>query len=575
MSIRLKVSSACLIFLACLVALGVLSHNQQTKLSVESQNAQDKLSNLAKDIYDKAFMGVNYARRSQLDWAHFLTFDQGRKLATAPLSNGARAQLQKLMDDLEVASQHTITDTSRDVAITTRAKVADVHQAAVDGSHLPDLEKTLKEIDQNMTNLAENFANDASNYRDHVDDVMKENGESLSESMRQSTRMFATVTVAMVIVAVLVAFLFIRAIVLPLKQVTVALRDIAEGEGDLTRRLEVTSHDEIGELGKWFNLFVEKIQTTVRTIGQHAKDVANSSEKLTAVSHQMSTNSEETASQANMVAAASEQISKNVQTVAAGSEEMGASIQEIAKNAGEAARVAQEAVQVAAMTNQTIGKLGESSAEIGNVIKVITSIAQQTNLLALNATIEAARAGEAGKGFAVVANEVKELAKQTGEATEDISAKIGAIQRDSQGAVVAIQQISGIINQINEIANTIASAVEEQSATTNEIGRNVAEAARGSAEIAQNVVGVAQAAQSTAGGASETQGASQELARLAVALQRAVDQFKYEVEGRKTGPAVRIKGVEQYRDVRPPAESRPAVNGHVRVDGEQSLAARR
>jgi methyl-accepting chemotaxis protein len=574
MSIRLKIASACLIFLGCLVALGVLSHSQQTKLSGESQNAQDKLSNLAKDIYDKAFMGVNYARRSQLDWSHFLLSDQGRKSAAAPLSTGARAQLRKLMDDLEVASQHTITDTSRDVAITTRAKVADVHQAAVDGTRLPDMEKTLKEIDQNMTNLAENFANDASNYRDHVDDVMKDNAESLSESMQQSTKMFAFVTVAMVIVGVLVAFLFIRAIVLPLKQVTVALRDIAEGEGDLTQRLKVTSNDELGELGKWFNVFVERIQTTVRTIGQHAKEVASSSEKLTSVSHQMSTNSEETASQANMVAAASEQISKNVQTVAAGSEEMGASIQEIAKNAGEAARVAQEAVHVAAMTNQTIGKLGESSAEIGNVIKVITSIAQQTNLLALNATIEAARAGEAGKGFAVVANEVKELAKQTGEATEDISAKIGAIQRDSQGAVAAIQQISGIINQINEIANTIASAVEEQSATTNEIGRNVAEAARGSAEIAQNVVGVAQAAQSTADGASETQGASQELSRLAVALQRAVDQFKYEVERQKVGHAVRIQEGEPHRDVRS-VESRPPVNGHVRVDGEQTLAARR
>jgi len=564
MSIRLKVSSACLIFLACLVALGALSHSQQAKFSIASQNAQNKLSNLAIDIYDKAFMGVNYARKSQLDWARFRAADLGRKSATAPMSNDARAQLQKLMDDLDVTIQHAITDKSREVATTTRAEVADVHQAAVDGNHRPDLGKALKEIDTNMTDLAENYANDASNYRDHVDDVMKENGKSLSDFIGQSTKLLVAVTVSMVVISVVVAFFFIRAIVLPLKQVTVALRDIAEGEGDLTRRLEVKSRDEIGELGKWFNVFVEKIQTTVSTIGQHAQDVANSSEKLTAVSHQMSTNSEETASQANMVAAASEQISKNVQTVAAGSEEMGSSIQEIAKNAGEAARVAQEAVQVAAMTNQTIGKLGESSAEIGNVIKVITSIAQQTNLLALNATIEAARAGEAGKGFAVVANEVKELAKQTGEATEDISAKIGAIQRDSQGAVTAIQQISGIINQINEIANTIASAVEEQSATTNEIGRNVSEAARGSAEIAQNVVGVAQAAQSTAGGATETQAASQELARLAVALQRAVDQFKYQAEGRKGAPAVRIKEVEESQDVRP-AGSRPTVNGHVLV----------
>jgi methyl-accepting chemotaxis protein len=240
----------------------------------------------------------------------------------------------------------------------------------------------------------------------------------------------------------------------------------------------------------------------------------------------MSVNAEETSAQAGMVSAAGEQVSKNVQTVAAGTEEMSASIKEIAKNASDAARVAAQAVQVAETTNTTIAKLGASSVEIGNVIKVITSIAEQTNLLALNATIEAARAGEAGKGFAVVANEVKELAKQTAEATEDISRKIGTIQNDTQGAVTAVEQISEIINQINDIANTIASAVEEQSVTTAEMARNVEEASTGSAEIAQNITGVAQAAQSTASGATETQTASQDLTRLAVELQELVRQFR-------------------------------------------------
>ncbi len=171
--------------------------------------------------------------------------------------------------------------------------------------------------------------------------------------------------------------------------------------------------------------------------------------------------------------AATEQVNRNLQTVATGAEEMSATIKEIAKNASEAARVASEAVKSAATTNATVSKLGDSSVEIGQVIKVITSIAQQTNLLALNATIEAARAGEAGKGFAVVANEVKELAKQTAKATEDISQKINAIQGDTKSAVDAIGNISGIINQINDISNTIATAVEEQSATTNEMSRNV------------------------------------------------------------------------------------------------------
>ena len=197
---------------------------------------------------------------------------------------------------------------------------------------------------------------------------------------------------------------------------------------------------------------------------------------------------------------------------------MSASIKEIARSSGEAAAVAQEAVVVADGANKTIKTLGESSVEIGNVIKVITSIAQQTNLLALNATIEAARAGEAGKGFAVVANEVKELAKQTAQATEDISQRIEAIQTGSEGAVAGIGKVSGIIDKISEISNTIASSVEEQTATTTEISRNIGEVARGSAEIAQNISGVTQAAQGTSKGATDTLDAAKRLSEMAATL---------------------------------------------------------
>jgi len=165
--------------------------------------------------------------------------------------------------------------------------------------------------------------------------------------------------------------------------------------------------------------------------------------------------------------------------------------------------------------------------EIGKVIKVITSIAQQTNLLALNATIEAARAGEAGKGFAVVANEVKELAKETAKATEEIGQKIEAIQSDTKGAVRAIGEISGIINQINDISNNIASAVEEQTVTTNEIGRNVGEAAKGTSEIAKNIGGVAVAAQNTTRGAADMQKAAQSLSGMAAQLQGLVAKFTF------------------------------------------------
>ncbi len=300
----------------------------------------------------------------------------------------------------------------------------------------------------------------------------------------------------------------------------------AAAQGDLTQEITVEGDDAIGQIGSGLKHFFGDLRKSIRSLQETAIALAASSEELSAISQQLTKSATDTGEQANVVSTGSERVSANVGVVAAGSEEMLASIREISKSATEASRVAKAAVSMAESTNQTIGKLGISSQEIGKVIKVITSIAQQTNLLALNATIEAARAGEAGKGFAVVANEVKELAKETARATEEIGHKIEAIQSDTKAAVTAIGQVGEVINQVNDISNTIASAVEEQTATTNEIGRNVTEAARGTSDIARHISGVAETAAHTTAGARDTQMAARSLTEMAAQLRTLIGAFK-------------------------------------------------
>ncbi|MEP6759287.1 MAG: methyl-accepting chemotaxis protein [Actinomycetota bacterium] len=338
--------------------------------------------------------------------------------------------------------------------------------------------------------------------------------------------LWSTIAFAGVFVA---ARLVVRGIVTPLEQAVAGLDRLAGA--DLTGHVEVKGEDEVARLATSFNMAVDDLSGLVVTLRESATTLASSSEELSATSTQMGASAEETSVQANAVSAAAEQVSANVNTVAASAEEMSASIREIAANATEAAGVASQAVTTAESATTTVSKLGSSSAEIGEVIKVITAIAEQTNLLALNATIEAARAGEAGKGFAVVANEVKELAKETAAATEDIGQKIVAIQGDAQAAVGAIDEISAVIARISDIQNTIASAVEEQTATTNEITRHVTEAATGANEIAASITGVAQAAHDTSSGAASTQISARDLAELADELNRSVTRFVVKTNG--------------------------------------------
>jgi methyl-accepting chemotaxis protein len=300
----------------------------------------------------------------------------------------------------------------------------------------------------------------------------------------------------------------------------------AAAGGDLTVATGVSGTDPLGRIGASIDLLMGRLRASLGGVGQASDLLASSADELTAVSTQMGQNARTTNDRADSVSAASEEVSQTAQAIASAVQEMNASIREIARNAADAARVASTAVRAADATNGSIAKLGESSAEIGQVVKVITSIAQQTNLLALNATIEAARAGEAGKGFAVVANEVKDLAKATAKATEDISRKIEIIHADMGNAVLAIGQFSAIIGQIHDISNTIAGAVEEQSAASINIGRNISDSARGSADIARNVTEVAISAREATEGARQTQSAAAELARMSGDLKRMVGQFR-------------------------------------------------
>jgi len=324
--------------------------------------------------------------------------------------------------------------------------------------------------------------------------------------------------------AILVGAFVTRRIIGAVRAVGSALDALADG--DLTSDVVVRSDDELGQMAAALRTAQGRLSTALSAVRANADSLAASSLDVSAGSGQVSAAAEETSTQAGVVAAAAEQVSQNVNTVAAGTEQMSASIREIAQNATEAAHVATQAGAAAAETNASVIRLGESSQEIGNVVKTITSIAEQTNLLALNATIEAARAGEAGKGFAVVASEVKDLAQETARATEDIAQRVEAIQSDTHGVVAAIEEITQIVTRIADYQTTIAAAVEEQTATTNEMSRGVSEVATGAGEIASTITGVADAAQSSSSASVALAGSTDELARLAEDLRAQVGMFR-------------------------------------------------
>ncbi|HVQ94430.1 MAG TPA: methyl-accepting chemotaxis protein [Mycobacteriales bacterium] len=327
-----------------------------------------------------------------------------------------------------------------------------------------------------------------------------------------------------VLVLSVAGWLLARSIVGPLKRTVAALRQV--GEGDLTGHLAVTGGGEVAEMSEALNATVARVRGTLTSIAAASDQMAEASGDLSGLAGALESGARQTSEQAGIVLVAADRVSGNIRTVAAGAEQMSASIQEIAQNAGHAQDVATEAVDAAAGATETVSRLGESSNQIGDVVKAITAIAEQTNLLALNATIEAARAGEAGKGFAVVASEVKDLAQETAVATGNIARRVEAIQAETGGAIEAIAGISAVIGRISDYQTTIAAAVEEQTATTNEMSRNVAQAADSSSEIATNIGGVATATDETTARVGEARTAASRVQQTSTTLRELLAHFQ-------------------------------------------------
>ncbi|WP_231713857.1 methyl-accepting chemotaxis protein [Desulfosarcina ovata] len=397
--------------------------------------------------------------------------------------------------------------------------------------------------------------------RDHLDKLTEISLAEADKSQKDALRSYRHAIIVLlsvlavgILMGIAMAWFIGNSIIRPVNAAVDGLKDIAQGEGDLTMRLAATSRDEVGELARWFNIFIEKLQGIIKDIAGGVETLSSSSTELSAISEQMTQGITNVTDKSNTVSAAVEEMSANMNNMAAAlqeqatnanvvataAEQMSATIGEISQNAEKARGISDEASHKASSASTNMDQLGAAADAIGKVIETITDISEQVDLLALNATIEAARAGEAGKGFAVVANEIKELAKQTAEATGDIKEKIEGIQGTTNMTVGQIGEITQVITDVNGVVATIATAVEEQSAATKDIATNVAQASQGiqevnenvnqsstvSAEVSQDIAGVSVSMNEMSTSSSQVNLSAQELSKLSESLKQMVDQFK-------------------------------------------------